>query len=632
MPAPTNISALTATDLGTLPASVTQTVDDSGTTYDVWYRYTATATDTVISVFGYGDASVYMPKTTVWTGPASAPVSYLNISGLENNAVYFPVTSGETYYLKFKTNSGNPTPAVLTLTASSAANGTIAAGMIAVNDDTEGFPMAIIDNAETDATTVRYFPDIATGESVALLDDGTTALIDNVTGDVRIYDAAFNLLASCATASTASKLASNRTDTFWTTDNDGVNWFVKSFGADGVVIDTTSAIGTVANTPEAIGVNAAGTILYYFKNVGVSCTIKRWNLSTDMAMSDFATLGACLRDIVILSDGTVVVADAINDELVHLDTSGSEVLAWAANSNLGDRITCGLDSTSVWLWNKISVGDGQETFTEFQVSDGATLIEIDGFLYANGSSLSSNFTQPATDSQLFGNSESCPFWILPAVAGGSTGTIRVVKVTIPSNDPAEFDFTATGGLTPASFSLANGDQQIFNSVAVGSGYGVSETADAGYVTTYDVSNDSPIDNIAVAEDETVTVTVTNTAIGAQTFSVAPIKRRWLRRSPIYSQENKRVVYHRFWLDIQAGQGNRIDLGMDPKVYFRVSGDWGSTWSSTRVQSAGLRGQFGKQVVFWRCGQHRNAVFEVYGSDPCPVYINDAFVELEPGTD
>src|SRR6187402_317415 len=127
MPAPTNVSALLATDLGTLPASVTQTVDFGGTTYTVWYKFTPDTTG-VVSVFGYGDASVYKPDTRVYLGPASAPVAYLNVAAGDNQPILFPVTGGVEYFLRFQTNIGNPTPASLAIAAQMAPTGELAAG------------------------------------------------------------------------------------------------------------------------------------------------------------------------------------------------------------------------------------------------------------------------------------------------------------------------------------------------------------------------------------------------------------------------------------------------------------------------------------------------------------------------
>jgi hypothetical protein len=53
------------------------------------------------------------------------------------------------------------------------------------------------------------------------------------------------------------------------------------------------------------------------------------------------------------------------------------------------------------------------------------------------------------------------------------GTITVHKVT--QNGDADFDYTTTGGLTPATFILSNGETQTYNNVLAGS-YSVTESA------------------------------------------------------------------------------------------------------------------------------------------------------------
>lgn len=97
--------------------------------------------------------------------------------------------------------------------------------------------------------------------------------------------------------------------------------------------------------------------------------------------------------------------------------------------------------------------------------------------------------------------------LIPSSA--AVGTIIVEKVTLPA-DTTSFDFTAGGGLSPASFSLQNGQSQTFNNVPVGNGYSIAETIDPDYLTVeYLVSNGSPVDNISVSDGEIVTITVTN---------------------------------------------------------------------------------------------------------------------------
>src|SRR5262245_20956150 len=145
MPAPSNTSFTNATDLGTLPASVSQNVHDSGTTYTVYYKLTAPTGAKVVSVFGFGDLTTYKPSTSVYHGALPTPPSWLNIAGGQNVPIQFPVDEGEVYYLKFTKNGTNPNPAQLTITAQVAPDASsFPDGAIVVNDDTVGLPLAVL--------------------------------------------------------------------------------------------------------------------------------------------------------------------------------------------------------------------------------------------------------------------------------------------------------------------------------------------------------------------------------------------------------------------------------------------------------------------------------------------------------
>jgi len=93
-----------------------------------------------------------------------------------------------------------------------------------------------------------------------------------------------------------------------------------------------------------------------------------------------------------------------------------------------------------------------------------------------------------------------------------TGSIVVRKDTVPSPDPTDtsFAFTAGGGLSPASFSLKNGESRTFASLVPQAGYSVAETTPAGWDVTSTCSDGSPTSNIDVGPGETVTCTFTNT--------------------------------------------------------------------------------------------------------------------------
>lgn len=627
MAAPTNVSALTATDLGTLPASITQTVDDAGTTYTVWYK-TTPAADGVLSVFGYGDASVYKPDTRVFLGPASAPVAYLNVAAGDNQPVLFPVTGGVTYYIRFQKNAGNPTPAVLTIAAQDAPTGALAAGMIASNDDVDGMPLSIIDAAGPDATVITYIQGVVAGESVALLDDGTTALVDKFNNQVVIYDTSFAVVGTVPTGYASAVLTSDRTDTFYVTVKSGSNFVIQTFDATGTVSATSSTVGAYTDAPEAIAVNPAGTILYYFKNSGVSATIKRWDLPGDVALSNLVTTGALLRDMFVLSDTTIIVADLVNDLFKQYSAAGALTNSFAATSRSGDRITRGATEATVWLWNKISVGDGQETFTEYTLASGAVVgTPIDGYLYSAGGALASNLTPPLTDSQAFGNSESCPFWILQTAFDVCTApsiSDEPADVTVTVGTVVSLTVTAAG-TAPLSYQWYLGESGDTTTPIVGATSATYTTDALTETTTFwvRVSNEC-----SLVDADSVTVTVTVGMPSPGDVSTVEYRLRWLRQSPTVFSDGKRIWHRRFQVDFQPGVGPTD--GDDPIVLVRTSDDGGFTWSSFREMTLGQRGEYAHQMRLFQLGAAYNRVYEISGDSPTRLCIVQAWLDIDGG--
>jgi hypothetical protein len=95
------------------------------------------------------------------------------------------------------------------------------------------------------------------------------------------------------------------------------------------------------------------------------------------------------------------------------------------------------------------------------------------------------------------------------------GKIVIRKVTVPSPDPTDtaFAFTLNGGPSALnkSFNLKNGESNETVDVLAGSGYSAAETVPANWTLTSATCDDgSPVTNIDVSVDETVTCTFTNT--------------------------------------------------------------------------------------------------------------------------
>lgn len=122
-----------------------------------------------------------------------------------------------------------------------------------------------------------------------------------------------------------------------------------------------------------------------------------------------------------------------------------------------------------------------------------------------------------------------------AVNIANCGAVVIRKVTDPSPDSSdtEFDFTATGGLTPASFSLKNGESQNYGANVFAGAYTVTEDDLSGTGwdftsldcsastltngTTIDTSS-APTVSFDLKPLDTVDCTYTNTARGDITVS------------------------------------------------------------------------------------------------------------------
>lgn len=546
MPAPVNTSAATAIDLGSFPASVSQNVHDAGTTYTVWYKFTA-VDDYVVGVWGFGDLTTYRPSLTVYLGPAGAPVEYLNLAAGENKPVQFPVETGEVYYLEFATNSGNPTPAVLAVEAERAPeDDDWPSGSILVNtlSAVDQFPAVIVSAEDGDDDHVyRFLNPFVNGENGDILkNQGEMLFEDILNDDLKLYNSSFEQLSSVAFAATSGFRIIRA-------HIGGQKWYVGrggdglirtvlpngQFGPDSWTITATQVTGGIAASVDE-------SILYH-ANPAVNQPIKRYDLVNETALSDLAAAvpNYATKDIVVLEDDTILVTyrkTTVTQDayVVRYSPAGATLNTYALGTVAQIRLQTALDSpTSFWIWIQTITPFGFSIFRNVNTSNGTTIAEVTHTQYEVG------IYDPAAnaDPARFGNDSSCPFIVLR-------------------------------------------------------------------------TSSSPV----VYPD----------------FEIRNIPRRWLRRSPIYSKENARVRYDLFHLDMEPGRGNTNEPGVEPTVYMRTSDDWGQTWSFVRSRSAGQRGQYNRQLQFWRCGVGRAKVFEVYGSDPCPVAIVNGYAKVEPGTD
>jgi hypothetical protein len=197
----------------------------------------------------------------------------------------------------------------------------------------------------------------------------------------------------------------------------------------------------------------------------------------------------------------------------------------------------------------------------------------------------------------------------PSACGANPqGSITVIKQTTPiPGGSTTFAFGTTGSLSPATFTLQDGQSQLFSGLSAGT-YGVTEAALAGWTTSYSVSDGSPHDAIALGLGEAVTVTVTNTLATTSAY----IFRRSRRFALPYS-ENKMVFVPR--LEIVAAMGVGNSSAPAPEIKIRLSRDGGNTWGVFRTMTIGAAADYTKRAYITRLGRGRNLVAELICDDP-----------------
>lgn len=427
MAAPVNSDYLQAFDITSLPYSTTQDVNDGGTTYTVWYKITPTKSQ-MISVWGFGDLTTYMPRMEVWKGDDQANHQLaVNVPG----QVY--VEAGQLYYFGFASDTGNVSPAILTLSVIAFVNQPMPAGSIIINDDRYDpvvpFPAAVV--SRTTGEILGYLPSVTAGEMGESLADGSFAF-ENLSGAnddiarVTIYN---TQLAATITVDFDPPPSGFFEQVY--IGSDGDETFYIGWSGDTPSYQTLSNTGTPGSPVSLDGVTLLGlaaspdgSILYYtsMEMIGGSYRVKRWDIPGGMALSDLTSplSGYLAKDILVMADGTVVVlyqqiADTNRWQARSYDNSGSliQTFDYTAEEYALVRLTRGQDSDTFMFWAKRPVGHGQkgESYLfELDPLTGNTLTSVENNEFSHGT-----YSGAATETPpRFGVSESCPLLVTRA--------------------------------------------------------------------------------------------------------------------------------------------------------------------------------------------------------------------------
>lgn len=412
MPVPTNLTAATALVIPSLPYSVTldafEVPSDS-----LWFRY-----DKVVG--GYTALGLaapvplltgdYIPRVDVYTGTADDLEPYLGILAI-NVPFTTPLQQVVLSYFFEVSNAGSPT--FTEQLQFELFPGPVAAapgGSFAINDDTEGFPMAIV--SSTDGSVLQSFP-FPAGERAGMLPEGQSIWHDQANKRAKVYDALFREVATVDWAPLLDhddqpEAPMSASETLFYVGDIGRftgtprNAMVTTVTATGEVGATVWDLG--AYFLWAIAPSIDDTILYYV-NDNTEGPIKRWDLVNDVALSDLVAGVASYnnnRDLLVMSDGSVVHAYSGASPFVRVYSAAGATVTTIALASNPNRMANAGDGVSFWVWTFPS--GGLSRFTRYLASDGTELESVDS---PNSTGGIWQGASPGTPTEA--HSTSCPF-------------------------------------------------------------------------------------------------------------------------------------------------------------------------------------------------------------------------------
>lgn len=420
-PVTNNVDAEHAYDLGILPKVVIQNLRATGTTLTAWFVIATPDPAVECGTFGFGDsAAVYAPRIDPFEGPAAAPVSVLGIAAL-NLPIQFPVNPSTEYFIRALRNSPAANPAYLVLDVDIHIPTTVVAGDIFVNDDTGGFPLAILSGSE-DYVVKRFIQPFPNGEEGDISASGLMVVEDADNENIVTYNKLFSAIATFPnTGAFVGCIRSNRGNSkFYVAIKDApAPVTIKTVSPDGLTLSAVIATLTGTTNLKAIAASNDGSILY-FAQAAVNQPIKTWDLIGDIAGPDFqaAVPNYLTSAIIVLPNGNILIsyfkATAVIDTyVIHCDPAGTILNTYnygSADSAI-PRLAYALDYNSFWIWRQSTgVNVGINRFINTKISDGSTITTRDTQIYESG--VYSSYGATSAPRARYGASFSCPFFIL----------------------------------------------------------------------------------------------------------------------------------------------------------------------------------------------------------------------------
>lgn len=466
MPAPTNISFVTATDIGSLPASITQNVNDSGTTYTVYYKETVAA-DGNRAVLAFGDLTTYIAEIHIfedsdlvndWLGLTTTPVN--------NLPILYPVRAGHVYYYKIISNGGNVTPAILHLSVQGdMTNSPSNDDLLIINDLTgtingtsNELPLPAVITAHTSGVVNKTLYGVQPSEMAVMLPNGFLGILYDIDDKLHIWDTSTWTETSVVDVWPGKNIGTqgtgclgcNHSDSFYVGCNTGGSGSKVAFKVVsylGVIGGTTYDTGVTTVNLAACDVAQDNSILYYGAYNGSTFPIKRWNIPGNSTLADLVAGQAnpyAIEDIKCMANGNILTLWYKSAQTLVIDYTSAGAASHTidlTNANLGitPRFDLASDEpNSFWIMlHNADVDDNQiNIYRNVLISDGSTISEVSTIQFEGCIALYDSSAITASPIR-YGPSFSCPLVVMRGVApsnvaGGiyvQTGTGTVPSIT-----------------------------------------------------------------------------------------------------------------------------------------------------------------------------------------------------------
>ncbi len=563
-------ASLEAAPTGTLYPSTC----DATQYHAVWYRYTPTASQTLLAlnVQGVTGLGNYAPQVSIWTGTPGALTQY-QIVGLSETQSFCGDLSGDAYFQV-------PVTPFTTY-------------YVQVTDANNTGPLG--DDLLVRLVAFAYAPTYPAGECADTVASGVWCCQDGEADtDVVVLNADLSRRASVSFAPAfVNQIKSNRTDTFYvvTHPNGGGVGTIHAVDLSGNIVDTWTL--PADSITAKVGAVARDGSVFYYGSKAAGAAVHAYDLVARTALSDL-TAGFTteflqgLSDGYVASDGTILLAytDDGSGQTVRIrrfnpNGSVNHTYTIAGGLNYFNHFAFADDTPgSFWVWGYGGLSQQNAIFQRVDLTSAAVIATVDSVPVMGTSGYSGQANAP------FSISNSCPLVILPVPVP--------IPDTISSSPPTTF---------PAGSILINDDSDGFPAMLLTSS---SASGNAVFLLN------TPTTVVPAPDLPTVVRTI-----------------RRMRTAPHLwdGASAHRLRYPGFQLLVESG----VEVPDAGPLTFTLqwSDDGGHTWSHLHTIAGAKIGQYRYRFWWHNLGVSRDRVFRVIDDNDAVSTIIDALLVPDP---